>query len=156
MTYQITSLTIVYSTIYLENIKTPRHWALWVEFTGDRCIPVTWKMLPFDDVTMVCRSIWRLCRHKKNWKLNCLTLFMVAEEIKPLNAIHIMWPSILWKDIIFHLWIIVCTIVSGHTKSSTLSISSWLRGETTQCFDWSHRKQTMQVHPSWKVIYNIY
>ena len=46
MTSQITSLTIVYSTVYSrriskENIKTPRHWPLWGEITGDRWIPRT-------------------------------------------------------------------------------------------------------------------
>ena len=34
---QITSLTIVYSTVQIkENIKAPRHWPLCGEFTGDR------------------------------------------------------------------------------------------------------------------------
>ena len=38
---QITSLTIVYSTIHsdAEKIKAPRHWPLCGEFTGDRWIP---------------------------------------------------------------------------------------------------------------------
>ena len=39
MAYQIASLTIVYSTVYSgadqRNIKAPRHWLLWGEFTGD-------------------------------------------------------------------------------------------------------------------------
>ena len=42
-----------------ENIKAPRHWPLWGEFTGDRSPvnsphkwPVTRKMFPFDDVIM--------------------------------------------------------------------------------------------------------
>ena len=40
---QITSLTIVYSTVYSgqENIKAPRHWPLCGEITGDRWIPRT-------------------------------------------------------------------------------------------------------------------
>ena len=45
---QITSVSIVYSTISSElqvqnkeNIKAPRHWALWGEFTGDQWIPRT-------------------------------------------------------------------------------------------------------------------
>ena len=42
---QITNLTIVYLTVYLgadqRNIKAPRHWPLWGEFTGDRWIPDT-------------------------------------------------------------------------------------------------------------------
>ena len=45
MASQITSLTIVYSTIYSvsdkENLKAPRLWPLWGEFTGDRWIPRT-------------------------------------------------------------------------------------------------------------------
>ena len=45
MASQITSITIVYSTIFQvqmkENIKAPRHWRLWGEFTGDRWIPCT-------------------------------------------------------------------------------------------------------------------
>ena len=42
---QITSLKIVYSTVIKtqikENIKAPRHWPLYGEFTGDRWIPRT-------------------------------------------------------------------------------------------------------------------
>ena len=45
MAYQITSLAIVYSTIYQaqikENIKDLRHWPLCGEFTGGRWIPRT-------------------------------------------------------------------------------------------------------------------
>ena len=43
MTSQITSLTIVYSTVYsrAENIKALHHWPLWGEFTGDQWIPRT-------------------------------------------------------------------------------------------------------------------
>ena len=64
MASHITSLTIVYSTVIQaqikENIKAPRHWPLWGEFTGDNSpvtgeFPaqrVTRKMFQFDDVTM--------------------------------------------------------------------------------------------------------
>ena len=61
MASQITSLTIVSSTVYSganqRNIKALRHWPLWGEFTGDRWIPrkkgpLTRKMVPFDDVIM--------------------------------------------------------------------------------------------------------
>ena len=43
MASQITSLTIVYSTVYsdAENIEAQRHWPLCGEFTGDRWIPRT-------------------------------------------------------------------------------------------------------------------
>ena len=45
------------------NIKAPRHWPLWGEFTGDKW-PVTRKMFPFDDVIIRIiipnnHSIWR-------------------------------------------------------------------------------------------------
>ena len=44
MASQITSLTIIYSTVFIqkqikENIKAPHHWPLCGEFTGDRWIP---------------------------------------------------------------------------------------------------------------------
>ena len=43
MTSQITSLTIVYSTVYSgpdeKNMKSPHHWPLCGEFAGDRWIP---------------------------------------------------------------------------------------------------------------------
>ena len=44
MASQITSLTSVCSIVYSgadQNIKAPRHWPLWGEFTGDRWIPRT-------------------------------------------------------------------------------------------------------------------
>ena len=40
MASQITSLTIVYSTVQIkENTKAPRHWPLYGDFPGDRWIP---------------------------------------------------------------------------------------------------------------------
>ena len=47
MASQIISLTVIYSTVYSgkgqrkQNIKAPRYWPLWGEFTGDRWIPRT-------------------------------------------------------------------------------------------------------------------
>ena len=45
MASQITSLTIVFSILIRaqikENIKAPRHWPLWGDFTGGRWIPRT-------------------------------------------------------------------------------------------------------------------
>ena len=56
MASEITSLTIVYSTVYSgaekENIKALCHWLLWGEFTGHK-VPVTRKMFPFGDVIMM-------------------------------------------------------------------------------------------------------
>ena len=61
---QITSLTIVYSTIIQtqikENIKAQRHW-LCVEnspVNSPHTWQVTWNMFPFDDVIMELFPIW--------------------------------------------------------------------------------------------------
>ena len=55
MASQITSLTIVYSTIIRAqikvNIKAPRHW--WGSVNSPHKWPVTRKMFPFDDVIMI-------------------------------------------------------------------------------------------------------
>ena len=60
MASQITNLTIFYSTVIraqiTENIKAPRQWPLWGEFTGNRWFSALMasnpKMLPFDDVIL--------------------------------------------------------------------------------------------------------
>ena len=63
MASQITNLTIVYLSVYSgadqRTIKTPRHWPLWGEFTGDRWIPRTkgrWRGKYFHLVT----SSWHM------------------------------------------------------------------------------------------------
>ena len=48
-----------------ENIKAPRHWPLWEEFTRGRWIPphkgpVTSKMFPFDDVIMAVEEFYAI------------------------------------------------------------------------------------------------
>ena len=59
---QVTSLTIVYWTVYSgadqKKILALRHWSLCGEFTSDPWLsphrgPVTWQMFPFDDVIML-------------------------------------------------------------------------------------------------------
>ena len=92
MASQITSLTIVHSTVYSaqikENIKAPRHWPMCGELTGDWWLvnsphkgPVTGNMFPFDDVIMNPQELliqprrnqlhvlltWRLCRDECKW-----------------------------------------------------------------------------------------
>ena len=55
---QIHSLAIVYSTVYSdadqENIKAPRHWPLWGEFTGEFLAQMASNAenVSFDDVIM--------------------------------------------------------------------------------------------------------
>ena len=66
MASQISSLTIVYSTVFQaqikENIKAPRHWPLCREFTGDRWIPRTKGQLrgEFDDVVMLGPGLYHI------------------------------------------------------------------------------------------------
>ena len=96
MASQITSLTIVYPSVYSrrrskENIKAPRHWSLWGEFTGDRWIPAqrdsNAKMFPFDDVIMHlinfthCR-MWYIMMSKVTplWYV-CVCLFVVRVNL---------------------------------------------------------------------------
>ena len=77
MASQITSLTVVYSTVYSDadqrKHQSTRHWPLCGEFTGTGEFPhkgpVTRKMFPFDDVIMFTlplpwlQGYFRLC----NW-----------------------------------------------------------------------------------------
>ena len=65
MASQITSLTIVYSTVYSgadqRNIRVPRYWPFVQGIHRLPVIslhkwPVTWKMVPFDDVTISSSS----------------------------------------------------------------------------------------------------
>ena len=71
MVSQITSFTIVYSTVYTgvdkRNIKAPRHWPLWpMNFPHKG--PVTWKLFPFDDVIMVFWNLYHLSLHEIVWR----------------------------------------------------------------------------------------
>ena len=67
-----TSLTIVYSTVYSkvqikENIKAPRHWPLWWEFTGNiprTKGPVTRKTFPLDDVIVWYQALTSIGKFK--------------------------------------------------------------------------------------------
>ena len=75
MASQITSLTSVCSIVYSgadQNIKAPRHWPLWGEFTGDRWIPRTkgqWRGKCFHLMTSSCFSLyrWRSAHHTSLW-----------------------------------------------------------------------------------------
>ena len=73
MASQITSLTIVYSTVsrlftqrfiqaqIKENLKAPRHCPMCGKFTGDRWIPRTMasdaEMFPFDDRYVIMQGV---------------------------------------------------------------------------------------------------
>ena len=72
MASQINSLTVVITEPFIqaqikENIKAPRHWPLWGEFTDNR------KMFPFDDVIMksyglLIAHIW-VCHDSGEFKM---------------------------------------------------------------------------------------
>ena len=56
MASQITGVSVVYSTVCLENIKAPRHWPLWGHSSVTGEFPIqranNSEMFPFDDVIM--------------------------------------------------------------------------------------------------------
>ena len=54
-----------------ENIKAPRHWPLWGEFTSDRWIPRTkgqWRVKCFHLMTLSCFLCYVSTRFKTKWK----------------------------------------------------------------------------------------
>ena len=79
---QITSLTIVYSTVYSgadqENIKAPRHWPLSGEFTGDckylSSYNLTWTLL----VEYIPKDPTIICGHKLY--IDRANKFMIKEQ----------------------------------------------------------------------------
>ena len=87
-----------------ENIKAPRHWPLYGEFTGDRWIPrtkrpVTRKMFPFDDVIMRF----------------CFTMYMT----------HITSSLYILYIFAWYLYIVVCFIHS-RTLAPGATVICWL------------------------------
>ena len=97
---QITSLTIVYSTVYLvTEQRKHRHWPLCGEFIGDRWIPrkkwpVTRKRFPFDDFIMLLTILYHsspplLLSYEYLWqnyliifKINWLMIFSSCQSSK--------------------------------------------------------------------------
>ena len=83
MASPITSLTLVYSTVYSgadqRNIKAPRHWPLCGEFTGDRWIPRT-RASNAENV-----SIW--WRHH-DWRLIKTNICISERDIENLPYTH--------------------------------------------------------------------
>ena len=74
MTFQITSLTIVYSTVYSGADRRKHQSSASLAFVwgihrgpvnSPHKWPVTWKMFPFDDVIMVCWKTLPLVRYHK-------------------------------------------------------------------------------------------
>ena len=89
MASQITSITIVYSTVYSvqikENIKAPRHWPLCGEFTGDRWIPRTkdqWRGKCFHLMT----SSWMMANYSDQYIRCSVEPFSFLTKILPQGA----------------------------------------------------------------------
>ena len=95
MASQITSLTIVYSTVYSDadqrNIKASRHWPLWGEFTGDRWIPRTNGQLRGKCSHLMTSSCleenrwafnhqWRICSRPYNFPVS-VTTFLDSRSV---------------------------------------------------------------------------
>ena len=90
---------------YQENIKAPRHWPLWGEFTGDRWTPctkgqVTRKMFPFDDVIMIIFNPillekWIFLLH---YKLNTnYTIILIYSHYKMSSAMcNLTQKDVMW------------------------------------------------------------
>ena len=85
MASQITNLTIVYTSVYSgadqKNIKAPRRWPLWGEFTGDRWIPQT----KASNAESIC--IW--WRHHGMY-LRCAFMPCCGFELVAFN--HVLYP----------------------------------------------------------------
>ena len=85
-----------------ENIKSPGHWPLWGESTGDQWIsphkgPVTWKMFPFDDTIMntVCSCKHILSNEVSNLGNISLTLSTLYDTER--------WPNV-YQKIYLHVF----------------------------------------------------
>ena len=81
MTSQITSLTLVYSTVYADtdqrNIKAPRHWRFCGKFTGDRWIPrincqLRWKCFHLMTSSWFPESLSSACKVWTKLSFRCL------------------------------------------------------------------------------------
>ena len=124
---QITSLTIVYSTAYLgkENIKAPRHWPLWGEFTGDQRIPRTKGQLR-GKCSHLMTSSWVLrtiTATSCSWLVSCDALGVCSgDRMKPLfTSISTFYCEAHFNNN-FHLQF------KFHWKFSLLQLNFWQSG----------------------------
>ena len=102
MASQITSLTIVYSTFILaqikENIKAPRHWPLCGEFTRDRWILRTNGQQPGKYLFLMTSSCHKLC-----WNHRVTTN---SHESYYWTIWRLMLSIIQWQDQLKRTWMI--------------------------------------------------
>ena len=88
---QITSLTIVYSTVYsdADQRKHPHHWSLCGEFTGDR-----WKMY-----RLRCFSSLSVSKYKYVFSMNfqCFLQFQISTDVSARKHTTILTLLVVWK-----------------------------------------------------------
>ena len=116
MVSQITSLMIVYSSVYSnsDQRKHPRHWPLWGEFTGDRMNsphqgPVMRKMLSFDDVIMICLTRRQdkvvFGEFKARSLCHCPTNLVGCTLDSPWLSIYLSIHSMVFKGLGGHIYV---------------------------------------------------
>ena len=164
---QITSLTIVYSTVYSDadqRKKGPRHWPLCGEFTGDRWIPRTNAQkrgkFPFDDVVMCWSFWWNHCpamqmffRNMKLWispwrLFKMLSVWKMGSHIRAEeNDRHFAQDNFNCNYI--HFYLIPISMLKrkyASTRCSFGTAGQWYREKLQQC-SWSHRWTKLQMNP---------
>ena len=134
MASQITSLTIVYSNVYLAvdqgKHQTPRHWPLWGEFTGDRWIPAQ-RASNAENVSIWWRHndisrnsddlVWVLCIYR-------------SRTLRPMFSSKITFASIL-------IVTCICQFSQTFRKPSVHSLLLWI-----------HIKRTSVTWNLWEII----
>ena len=102
---EITSLTILYSTVYLgaeqrkhQNfaslaiVRGIHHWPVNSPHTG----PVTWRMFPFDDVIMLCSNMTRYCKQHIHDKGGTCIAFWTHKKHPNISSSQVSYVGLLW------------------------------------------------------------
>ena len=106
-----------------ENIKAPRHWPLWGEFTGDRWIPRTegqWRGKCFHLMTSSCHIFMSLC-HGPFIFISRSVGCMVTDYRSPLAVVEIIqicniqsyYTNLVWLTCVYQLVIVPSTVKAG-------------------------------------------
>ena len=152
---QITSLTIVYSTVYsgtdqrkhqssasLAFVQEIHRWPVYSPHKG----PVTWKMFPFDDVIMIMR--YKSYQHRESTAGTCLFsscerkvsyILWYSYLIAVLRTINLHVPT--WHHLL--LWVHAANMASaGHDTGDVTTIPALLSRSTIPEGQW----QNMPFH----------
>ena len=145
MASQITSLTIVYSTIYScadqRKHQSSAYCPLWGEFTGNRWIPpregpVTRKMFPFDDVIM---SHFSMAASTSIKSILLTSLFLILKMFATRFPLYSKYFPEITNGV--HTCIFVCFGTNRfHSYPSWLFYLRWFNHVTTLC-QWGNAKE---------------